>query len=1046
MSSSYTEDHLVEQPAIALLRDDLGWDYANCYDEWASGQSTLGREAKRDAVIVDRLRPALEKLNPSLATEAIDGAVEELTRDRSSLSLVEANREIDKLLRGSVKVKTPDRERGGQRTDEVRVIDWEHPGNNDFFLASQFWIAGELYTKRPDLVGFVNGIPFLLVELKKPGVPVAEALSKNLSDYKDTVPQIFHFNGFLLVSNGVDSKLGSLTAPWEHFSDWKKVEAEGEDPTISLETILHGTCEKSRLLDLVENFTCFSESKGAVNKIVARNHQFLGVNKAVEALQSSEDGRIGVFWHTQGSGKSYSMVFFAEKVFRKIPGNWTFVVITDRTELDDQIYRTFATCGAASEGHCQATSSGNLRQLLSEDHRYVFTLIHKFRTDPGTLHPVLSERDNIIVLTDEAHRSQYDTLAMNMRTALPNAKFLAFTGTPLISGEERTREVFGDYVSIYDFKQSVDDGATVPLYYENRTPELEITNPELNEEIYQVIDEADLDDDQEERLKNVLGKRYHLITRDDRLDAVAKDIVHHFLNRGYQGKAMVVCIDKLTTLRMFEKVRAEWKLETERVVAEMKRVPAGGKEYAELRDRLNNLTETDMAVVVSPGQNEVQEMKERGFDILPHRQRIVKEDMETKFKDPDDDFRLVFVCAMWLTGFDAPSCSTLYLDKPMRGHTLMQTIARANRVYGDKVNGLIVDYANVFQELEKALAIYGSGKGGGEMPVKDKSELIEALRIALEQVATFCQQQQVDLAKIEEDSQKHFLKAVDRLLRNDRIKDDFLAQSKDVTRLYKAVMPDPVIPDLAPRCQVIAELAKAIRAKKDPVNIAAVLEQISQTLDGSIVAEPHIDPGAESKTIDLSKIDFEALSNKFARSETKNTETQQLRALIERKLDNMIRLNASRYDYLDRFQKMIEEYNSGALSIEQLFEQLVNFSKDLNDEEQRHMRENISEEELAVFDILTRPGPDLTDKETDVIKKICREMLAKLKTEKLVLDWRKRRTSRAGVRVAIEEMLDSGLPEKYTVDLFEQKCGALFQHLLEKYPQKDAGVYAEEVA
>ena len=1046
MSSSYTEDHLVEQPAIALLRDDLGWDYANCYDEWASGQSTLGREAKRDAVIVDRLRPALEKLNPSLATEAIDGAVEELTRDRSSLSLVEANREIDKLLRGSVKVKTPDRERGGQRTDEVRVIDWDHPGNNDFFLASQFWIAGELYTKRPDLVGFVNGIPFLLVELKKPGVPVAEALSKNLSDYKDTVPQIFHFNGFLLVSNGVDSKLGSLTAPWEHFSDWKKVEAEGEDPTISLETILHGTCEKSRLLDLVENFTCFSESKGAVNKIVARNHQFLGVNRAVEALQSSEDGRIGVFWHTQGSGKSYSMVFFAEKVFRKIPGNWTFVVITDRTELDDQIYRTFATCGAASEGHCQATSSGNLRQLLSEDHRYVFTLIHKFRTDPGTLHPVLSERDNIIVLTDEAHRSQYDTLAMNMRTALPNAKFLAFTGTPLISGEERTREVFGDYVSIYDFKQSVDDGATVPLYYENRTPELEITNPELNEEIYQVIDEADLDDDQEERLKNVLGKRYHLITRDDRLDAVAKDIVHHFLNRGYQGKAMVVCIDKLTTLRMFEKVRAEWKLETERVVAEMKRVPAGGKEYAELRDRLNNLTETDMAVVVSPGQNEVQEMKERGFDILPHRQRIVKEDMETKFKDPDDDFRLVFVCAMWLTGFDAPSCSTLYLDKPMRGHTLMQTIARANRVYGDKVNGLIVDYANVFQELEKALAIYGSGKGGGEMPVKDKSELIEALRIALEQVATFCQQQQVDLAKIEEDSQKHFLKAVDRLLRNDRIKDDFLAQSKDVTRLYKAVMPDPVIPDLAPRCQVIAELAKAIRAKKDPVNIAAVLEQISQTLDGSIVAEPHIDPGAESKTIDLSKIDCEALSNKFARSETKNTETQQLRALIERKLDNMIRLNASRYDYLDRFQKMIEEYNSGALSIEQLFEQLVNFSKDLNDEEQRHMRENISEEELAVFDILTRPGPDLTDKETDVIKKICREMLAKLKTEKLVLDWRKRRTSRAGVRVAIEEMLDSGLPEKYTVDLFEQKCGALFQHLLEKYPQKDAGVYAEEVA
>ncbi|MDF1659873.1 MAG: type I restriction endonuclease subunit R [Verrucomicrobiales bacterium] len=1044
--NGFTEDHLVEQPAIALLRDNLGWDYANCYDEWATGQSTLSREAKRDVVLVDRLRPALEKLNPTLSPEALTGAIDDLTRDRSSLSLVEANREIDKLLRNGVKVKTPDRERGGQRTDVVRVIDWNEPGNNDFFLASQFWIAGELYTKRPDLVGFVNGIPLVLVELKKPGVPVAEALSKNLSDYKDTVPQIFHFNGFLLVSTGVDSKLGSLTAPWEHFSDWKKIEAEGEEPTISLETILHGTCEKSRLLDLVENFTRFSESKGAVNKIVARNHQFLGVNRAVEALQDSNDGRIGVFWHTQGSGKSYSMVFFAEKVFRKIPGNWTFVVITDRTELDDQIYRTFATCGAATEGHCQATSSGDLRRLLGEDHRYVFTLIHKFRTDPGTLHPVLSERDDIIVLTDEAHRSQYDTLAMNMRTALPNAKFLAFTGTPLIAGEERTREVFGDYVSIYDFKQSVDDGATVPLYYENRTPELEITNPDLNDEIYNVIDEAGLDDDQEEKLKKVLGKRYHLITRDDRLDAVAKDIVHHFLNRGYQGKAMVVSIDKLTTLRMFEKVRAEWEAERKRVEAKVGEYGTGSPERKALEERLSNLRETDMAVVVSPGQNEVQEMKERGFDILPHRERIVKEDLETKFKDPEDDFRLVFVCAMWLTGFDAPSCSTLYLDKPMRGHTLMQTIARANRVYGEKVNGLIVDYANVFQELEKALAIYGSGKGGGEMPVKDKTELIEALKIALEQITAFCQQQDVDLAKIEEDPQKDFLIAVSHLCKNDRIKDDFLAQANDVTRLYKAVMPDPIIPDLAPRCQVVAELAKAIRAQKDPVNISAVLEEISRTLDGSIVAEPHIDPGAGSKTIDLSKIDFEALSAKFARSNTRNTEAQQLRALIERKLDKLIRLNASRYDYLDRFQKMIEEYNSGALSIEQLFEQLVDFSKDLNEEEQRHMRENISEEELAVFDILTRPGPDLTDKETEAIKKVCKEMLAKLKTEKLVLDWRKRRTSRAGVRVAIEEMLDSGLPEKYTVDLFEQKCGALFQHLLEKYPQKDAGVYAEEVA
>ncbi|MEZ5305308.1 MAG: HsdR family type I site-specific deoxyribonuclease, partial [Verrucomicrobiales bacterium] len=848
------------------------------------------------------------------------------------------------------------------------------------------------------------------------------------------------------VSNGVQSKIGSLTAAWEHFADWKKVAAEDETPDISLHTLLRGTCEKGRLLDLLENFCRFSESKGAVGKLVARNHQFLGVNRAVEALRTAEDNRIGVFWHTQGSGKSYSMVFFAEKVFRKLAGNWTFVVITDRQELDTQIYRTFATCGAATEGHCQATSTSHLRKLLGEDHRYVFTLIHKFRTDPGTLHPVLSERDDIIVLTDEAHHSQYDTLAMNMRTALPNAKFVAFTGTPLIAGEERTREVFGDYVSIYDFQQSVEDGATVPLFYENRTPELGIANPDLNEEIYAIIDDAGLDDAGEDRLKRVLGQRYHLITRDDRLDTVAKDIAHHFLNRGYQGKAMVVSIDKLTAVKMFHKVRAEWEAERERVEAEwidMRRTPGA----AVVDERFRLLAETDMAVVVSPGQNEIGDFRAQGFDIVPHRRRMVAEDLESKFKNPDDPLGIVFVCAMWLTGFDAPNCSTLYLDKPMRGHTLMQTIARANRVYGEKVNGLIVDYANVFGELEEALAIYGTGRGkGGEMPVKDKSELIGALRIALDQITEFSRREGVDLAAVQASPRTHFLAAVDRLMRNDRARDQLLAEANDVARLYKAVMPDPVIPDLAPRCQVVAELAAAIRAQRSPADISAVLGQINLALDESIVAEPHIDPGAASRVVDLSQIDFKALEAKFAKSKTRNIEVQRLRALIERKLDNLIRLNASRYDFLDRFQRMIEEYNSGALGIERLFTELVRFSQDLNEEEQRHIRENITEEELAVFDILTRPGPDLTPGETEQIKKVCRDMLAKLKTEKLVLDWRQRRETCAGVRVAIEEMLDAGLPKKYTVDLFAQKCGALYQHMLEKYPQRDSGAYSAEVA
>ncbi len=1040
MASNYTEDHLVEQPAIRLMQDELGWDFVNCHDEWSGSASNQGRDGKREVVLVSRLRPALQRLNPDMPVEAIEEAVEELVRDRTALSLAEANREIDKLLKQGVKASFPDPDNGGQRVEVVRVIDWDAPENNDFLLGSQFWVAGELYLRRTDLVGFVNGLPLVLIELKKPGVNVREGFDKNLKDYKQTIPQLFHYNALLLVSNGVQSKIGSLTAEWEHFGDWKKAVDEDEVAGISLETLLRGTCEKGRLLDLVENFTRFSDSKGGVSKLLAKNHQFLGVNGALEALRVSTDGRIGVFWHTQGSGKSYSMVFFAEKVFRKLKGNWTFVVITDRTELDTQIYRTFSTCGAASE-LCQATSASHLRKLLGEDHRYVFTLIHKFRTEPGTLHPVLSERDDIIVLTDEAHRSQYDTLAMNMRTALPNAKFVAFTGTPLIAGEERTREVFGEYVSVYNFRQSVEDGATVPLFYENRTPELQITNPELNEEIYQTIEDAGLDDDQEEKLRKVLGRNYHLITREDRLEAVAKDIVHHFLNRGYQGKAMVVSIDKLATLRMYEKVRAEWEAEKSRVLKALEGMGGGHPDSARLRARLENLQETDMAVVVSQGQNEISEMKEKGFDILPHRERMVKEDLEEKFKNPADPFRLVFVCAMWLTGFDAPSCSTLYLDKPMRGHTLMQTIARANRVYGDKVNGLIVDYANVFQELEKALAIYGSGKAGGEMPVKEKAELVEALRIALDQVSDFCRKQNVELEAIPDASNKLFIPAVNQLLRTDEVTDSFLGQANDVARLYKAVMPDPIIPLLAPRAQVIAELAKAVRADKDPVNITQVLTAISGVLDGAIVAEPHIKPGAAAKTIDLSQIDFEVLARKFEKTPNKNIEAQQLRALIERKLDNLIRLNASRYDFLDRFQKMIEAYNSGALSIEQLFTELVSFTKELNDEEQRHLREQISEEELAVFDILTRPGPDLSAQEIESIKKVCKDLLAKLKTEKLVLAWRTKRTTRAAVRVEIEKMLDSGLPEKYTTELFEQKCGVLFQHVLEKYPESGESVY-----
>ncbi len=556
--SGYSEDALIEQPAIALLAK-LGWETVNAYHEFDRGASTLGRETKAEVILTARLRPALQRLNPDAPPEAINQAIEELIRDRSRMSAAAANREIYHLLKNGVRVPVPDHEGDGETVEVMRVIDWDRPANNDFLFCSQFWVTGEMHTRRADMVGFVNGLPLVLIELKAAHCRLETAFSGNLRDYKDTVPQLFWPNALIIVSNGSQSRIGSITAGWEHFAEWKKVDSEDETGRISLQTMLR-VCEPKRLLDLVENFTLFQEGSGGWIKLIAMNHQYLGVNNALEALANirQREGKLGVFWHTQGSGKSVSMMFFAQKVLRKAPGNWTFVVVTDRQELDGQIYKNFASAGVVTESHAQAESSKHLRQLLSEDHRYVFTLIHKFRTEQGEIHPVLSQRRDIVVITDEAHRSQYDTLALNMRTALPNAAFLAFTGTPLIVGEEKTRQVFGDYISVYDFQQSVVDGATVPLYYENRIPELQLVNENLNEDMGRLLEEAELDEAQETRLEREFAREYHLITRDERLEAVAKDLVEHFTGRGFQGKGMVVCIDKATAIRMYDKVKKHW--------------------------------------------------------------------------------------------------------------------------------------------------------------------------------------------------------------------------------------------------------------------------------------------------------------------------------------------------------------------------------------------------------------------------------------------------------------------------------------------------------
>lgn len=1045
---AYTEDQLVEQPAIGLFAK-LGWQTVSAMEETFGAGGTLGRETKGEVVLVDRLRGALNGLSPGLPAEAIQTAIDELSRDRSAMSLEAANREIYRLLKDGIPVSVPDREHGGQKTERLRVVDWAQPEQNDFLLVSQLSVVGSLYTCRPDLVGFVNGLPWVVIELKKPGVPARTAFDENLTHYKQQIPQLFWFNALLIASNGTDSRVGSLTADWERFFEWKRVEREEEPRRVSLEVMLRGTCDRARLLDLVENFTLFSEHKAGLVKVLGQNHQFLGVNNAIASMLEARKlghGRGGVFWQTQGSGKSFSMVFFAQKVLRKLAGNWTFVVVTDRVELDEQIAKTFKTVGAVSEAEgdqCHAVSGAHLRELLRGNHRYVFTLVHKFQTPEA-----LTDRSDVIVLTDEAHRSQYDKLALNMRAALPRAMFLAFTGTPLIAGEERTKEVFGDYISIYDFQQSVEDGATVPLFYENRTPELELVNPDLNDDIYRLIEDADLDAEQEEKLEKVLGRQYHLITRDDRLETVAQDIVRHFLGRGFVGKAMVVSIDKATALKMYDKVKKHWEAETTRVENELDRSDLSKLERSELVRRLDVLITTDMALIVSPGQNEIEQMRKLGLDIEAHRKRMndSQPGLDEKFKDTADRLRLVFVCAMWLTGFDAPSCSTVYLDKPMRNHTLMQTIARANRVFPGKHSGVIVDYANVFASLEKALAIYGTGKGGAN-PVKDKADLVAALRQAVAAATAFCAAHQVDLAAMEALPPSDFKRlaavenAVNELISPDTLRREFFGHDRFVGTLYSAVKPDPAAIEFSVRVSGIATLAAAIRAKlcPDPPDIATILGQITGLLDDSITGLSIREGGPPA--IDLSKINFEALAQRFKESKHKNTDLEALKAAIAAKLEQLVRLNRTRTDFAEKFEELIESYNNGSRNIEQLFEELLKLSNSLDDEQERHVRENLTEEELVIFDILTRPAPELSSAERDEVKKVAKVLLSKLK-KLLVLNWRQKAAARSKLKLAIEDTLDT-LPAAYDRPMFAQKCSALFEHVYESYPESTHNAYSQ---
>jgi type I restriction enzyme, R subunit len=1045
-----SEDAMVQQAAIDTLAG-MGYGHADCYSEGGGEFFVTNRNHMSEVVLEGRLRAAIEKLNTGIAESAVDSTIAEILKDRSSMDQVLANKEVYEMLRDGFPVSFLNSD--GIRQDErLKIIDWDNEDNNDFFVAEELWITGDIYKRRTDLILYINGLPLVVVELKASHKNVKKAYEDNITDYKNTIPQLFWYNAFIIVSNGTEAKFGTITSTWEFFHDWKRINGEDETGRVDLETLLLGMCDKRRLLDYIENFCLFQDISGGTVKVSARNHQYLGVNKTFDNLDSvkAKAGQLGVFWHTQGSGKSFSMVFFAEKVLRKVPGNWTFVVITDRIDLDKQIYGNFASTGAVTEPeeYVRAESGENLKKLLSEDHRYVFTLIQKFQTIDGSVMETISDRNNVIVMTDEAHRTQYDTLALNMRNALPNARYIGFTGTPLMDGEEYTKEVFGDYISTYDFQNAIKDGSTVPLYYQNRMPELIFQNKNFNEKMELLIENENLSPEEERVLARKFASQYHLITNKERLEKVAADIVEHFSTRGFLGKGMFIAIDKITALRMYGLVRDGWNKKISELKGKLKTLDRGINlyQYSELEQRIEWMEETDMTVVVSQEQNEVKKFRKAGLDIIPHRKRMNNqtEKIDDKFKNAQDPLRLVFVCAMWITGFDAPSVSTIYLDKPMRNHALMQTIARANRVFGEKRNGTIVDYVGIFKNLKDALKIYtGDQEGKEDIPIQDIGELVKELKNIAEQLLEFSKSIGIDLQEIESLEKFDRIKAIDdsleKILINEEVKGQFINIASTFEIVYKAVLPDPRANDLLWLYRLIGVLRGKIINLGGEIDITSILEQVKGLVEESL----EVNRGRmneNEKPILIGDLDFKAIDKVFKEGKKRAT-LEAIKVRLANKIQMMVKKNPRSIDYQEKFEKLIAEYNKGILSVDEMFEFLRALNDELIKEEIRHEDLDLTEEELTVFDMLNKPGFKCTKEEIKTFKETAKSLIKRLKEEAFYLDYKKHQTGRANVRVIIQDILEDTVSEIISQKDQDKVKQQIFQFVYQSYNTATENVF-----
>lgn len=1078
-----TEETLVQEVTAEYLLNELKWDASVMgMFEKLGKEGDFGRESEKDVVLTRYLGEKLIELNPGLPEIAYQEALRLVCEMPASTNIVAVNKEKYALHKNGVEVSFHN-EKGERVKKRLRLFDFDNYENNHFLLVREFWIKGDIYRRRADLVGFVNGIPLLFMEVKNVNKDIRAAYEQNLADYKDTVPHLFYHNAFVVLGNGIDAKLGSISSKFEHFNDWKRLNEE-EPGVVEMETLLKGTCSKTNLMDIFENFTLFDQSSEKMVKIVARNHQFLGVSKAITAVENRQErlGKLGVFWHTQGSGKSYSIVFFAQMVHRKLGGNYTFIVMTDREDLDTQIYKTFAGCGLVDNDKdpCRADSGKDLKALVGQQKAFVFTLIQKFneRVDPNNPY---SERDDIIVITDEAHRTQYGTLSLNMRNALPNASFIGFTGTPLFKGDEITKKVFGGYVSTYDFQRAVEDNATVPLYYDARGDELTFTDDEgnrhnvadpkgLNERIAEKIAELEIQDiDVQQRLERELKRDYHIITASSRLDQIARDFVSHYANGWETGKAMFVCLDKITCVRMYKLIDFYWQEEIK--TKEKALIYATDEQDLTWRKRqLAWMRETLTAVVVSEEQGEVAKFEKWGLDIKPHRQLIKtgfeledgsRLDMEEAFKSNEHPFRVAIVCAMWLTGFDVPSLATLYLDKPLQAHTLMQAIARANRVAEGKSNGLIVDYCGILKNLRKALATF-AGKGdeghGSEDedtdPAKPNEELLEKLNESISFIVEFLIKHDFDLSRVVTETgfskNAAISQAKEVINQNDETRKRFEVMAREVFSKFKACINVPGVNCYRDLRDAINVLYKSLQEDKKSADISEIMKELYEIVNTSIDTSRQVrelKPDSE-RIYDISQIDFERLRQEFTKSERKNTTVQSLKNAVEQRLAKLMMQNPLRTDYQEHYERLVKEYNQekDRVLIEKTFEALLKLNEELSHEEKRSIREGLDEESLVLFDLLNKP--DLKPKEITKIKKVAMELLATLKAERLrVANWQQKESSRDAVKQQIFDFLydeKTGLPiEQYEEDEISDITNRVFLHIYRAYPELPSPYYDE---